>query len=61
MNYKVLKSLIESLISHFQCPMCSERNIQENHVEIMGVAGNHVNLEIVCPKCGKHTIVKAEV
>lgn len=60
MNYQMLKTLIDSLLSNFRCPNC-QWNVQENNIEIVGAAWTSINLDVVCPACEKHTFVKAEV
>lgn len=60
MNYQILKTLLDSLISNFKCPECSSW-VSEKNIEIVGAAGTSVNLDLMCPNCEKHTFVKAEV
>lgn len=60
MNYKVFKTLIDWIIKGHICKDCGAKCSQED-VEIMGTAGNAVNLNINCPKCSKQNIVRAEV
>lgn len=60
MNYQMLKTLIDSLVTNFRCPNC-EWQVGESNIEIVGAAGTSVNLDISCMQCSKHTFVKAEV
>lgn len=60
MNYEMMKNLIDSLINNFSCPDCSSKVTWKN-AEIMWAAGSAVNMDLVCPKCGKHTMVRAEL
>lgn len=60
MNYHMLKILITSLVANFICPECSE-GITEQNVEIIGAAGNTINLDVQCDGCQRHTFIKAEV
>lgn len=60
MNYQMLKSIIDSLVQNFRCPDC-ETQVTEKDVEIVWAAWKTVNIDIWCPKCSKHTMVKAEV
>jgi len=60
MNYQMLKSILDSLMTNFRCPVCSS-GVAENNLEIVWAAWNSINLDIICPKCEKHTFVKAEI
>lgn len=60
MNYQMLKTLLDSLTLNFKCPNCSSW-INENNLEIVWAAWTSINLDVFCPKCEKHTFVKAEV
>ncbi|MDD5769353.1 MAG: hypothetical protein PHE25_00145 [Candidatus Gracilibacteria bacterium] len=60
MNYQMLKTLLDSLVSNFKCPNCSN-TVNDSLIEIVGAAGSSVNLDIFCSNCEKHTFVKAEV
>lgn len=61
MNYATLKSMIESLIKGYSCPACSASNISEQHIDIVGAAGNTVNIDMKCPSCEKHYMARMEV
>ena len=52
--------MIENLIKNFTCPTCSSQ-IKENSIEIIGAAGSTVNIDIECPACKKHALIKAEL
>lgn len=60
MNYQMLKTLLDSLVTNFRCPSCSS-GVVDNNIEIVWAAGTSVNLDVFCPNCEKHTFVKAEV
>lgn len=60
MNYQMLKTLLDSLVTNFKCPNCNEQ-VTDSNIEIVGAAGSSVNLDIGCVACWKHTFVKAEV
>ena len=60
MNYKILKNIIENLLQSFECPSCTEK-MEESGIEIVGAAGNSLNLNMTCSACGKSTIVRTEV
>lgn len=60
MNYLIIKSIIEATIANFQCKEC-QSHITERDLNILGTAGNSVNLEIICPNCKLQGVVKAEI
>lgn len=60
MNYQMLKTLLDSLVSNFKCPNCSN-TVNDSLIEIVWAAWSSVNLDIFCSNCEKHTFVKAEV
>lgn len=61
MNYSTLKSMIESLIQGYTCPACNHGSISEQHIDIVGAAGNTVNIDMKCPQCAKHYMARMEV
>lgn len=60
MNYQTLKWMIENFIKTYKCPSCSA-NTDESFVDIIGAAGSTINIDIECPSCKKHSMIKAEV
>lgn len=60
MNFQSLKWMIDSLVKTFKCPECNSE-VQDNNVDIMWVAWNTINIDILCGKCWKHSMVKTEV
>ena len=60
MNYQALKSMIESLIKSYKCNECGS-NITEENIDIVWAAWNNVNIDIECPNCKKHAMVKSQV
>lgn len=60
MNFQALKWMIDNLVKTFKCPECSS-NVSEENVEIMGTAWTNINIDIWCPSCEKHSMIKAEV
>ncbi len=60
MNYLALKNMIDTITKTYKCPECTGI-INDSHIEIMWTAGNTINVDIYCPKCEKHSIMKAEV
>ncbi|MDD3302668.1 MAG: hypothetical protein PHN31_03855 [Candidatus Gracilibacteria bacterium] len=60
MKYKILKGMLESFVKVYKCPMCNTE-INENDVDIVGAAGNTLNINIECNKCKKSSMIKAEI
>jgi transcription elongation factor Elf1 len=61
MNFGMLKNMVENLVSSYTCPFCSWKNISEQNIDIVGAAGNTVNIDMHCPGCDKHFMAKTEV
>jgi len=57
----MLKNMVENLVSSYKCPFCAATNIGENNIDIVGAAGNTVNIDMHCPTCKKHFMAKTEV
>lgn len=60
MNYQMLKLIIEMVLKTFSCPECWSK-ISEKDIEIVWISWSGVNLEISCPNCKKHTLIKSQV
>ena len=60
MNYKFIKWIIDSLIKTYKCPSCWA-TINENNVDIIWAAWNSINIDIVCNRCKKHSLIKSEL
>ena len=60
MNYQILKSIIDSIVKNFKCEACSSSTIDWN-IDIVWAAWNTLNLDVLCPNCWKHSIIRAEV
>ena len=60
MNFQWLKAMIESLIKSYKCPECSSE-VDSTSVDIVWAAWNTVNIDIECPSCKKHSMIKAEI
>ncbi len=60
MNYQALKTMIDSVTSNYRCPSCNS-NVSEESLDIIWAAGTSVNIDITCPACEKHSMIKAEV
>jgi hypothetical protein len=52
--------MIENFIKTYKCPSCSATT-DESLVDIIGAAGNTINIDIECSACKKHSMIKAEV
>lgn len=61
MNFGMLKNMVENLVSSYKCPFCGSKNISEQHIDIVGAAGNTVNIDMHCPSCNKHFMAKTEL
>lgn len=61
MNYLTLKSMIQSLMQGYSCPACNHNTITEQNIDIVGAAGNTVNIDMKCPACSKHYMARMEV
>jgi hypothetical protein len=57
----MLKNMVENLVTSYKCPFCSGTNIGEKNIDIIGAAGNTVNIDMHCPSCKKHFMAKTEV
>ena len=60
MNYWALKWLVETVVQNYNCPECNAKVTDEN-IDVIGAAGNTINIDIECSDCGKHSMVKSEV
>jgi len=60
MNYIIFRSIIEATLVNFKCKDCDSM-VSEGNINILGTAGNTINMEIICPNCKTQWIVKAEI
>ena len=60
MNFQALKWMMDSLVKTFKCPECFAE-VSDNNVDIIGAAWNTINIDIECPKCNRHSMIKSEV
>lgn len=60
MNFKALKWMIDSLVKTYKCPECAAE-VSDNNVDVIGAAGSTINIDVECPNCGKHSMIKSEV
>ncbi len=60
MNFKALKWMIDSLVQTYKCPECSH-DVQDNNVDVIGAAWSTINIDIECPNCKKHSMIKSEI
>ncbi len=61
MNFGVLKNMVENLLQSYTCPFCKGKTISDGNIDIVGAAGNTVNIDMHCPTCDKHFMAKTEV
>ena len=43
--------MVENLVSTYKCPFCENPTISEQNIDIIGAAGNTVNIDMHCPNC----------
>ncbi len=60
MNFQSLKSMVDSLVQTYICPTCNSW-VDDRSVEVVWTAGTNINIEVACPNCWKHSIVRAQV
>jgi len=53
--------MVENLVSSYTCPFCQSKDMDEQNIDIVGAAGNTVNIDMHCPSCNKHFMAKTEV
>lgn len=59
MIYEAMKGLVEWLVNWYKCE-CGGR-VWEWNIDIVWAAGNTVNFDLICPKCGKHWMIKSQL
>ena len=60
MNFQALKWMINSLVQTYSCPECNS-GVWEDSIEIMWTAWQNINIDIECPKCQKHSMIRAQM
>ena len=55
-----MKAMLDALIKSYKCPHCQQA-AREDHTEIIGAAGNTINVNVSCTQCKKSSMIKAEV
>jgi len=60
MNYKALNSMIKNLINWYKCPECQSK-IESTDIDIVWAAWTTVNLDILCKKCNRHSMIKSQI
>ncbi len=60
MNFKALKWMIDSLVKTYKCPECATE-VWDDNVDVIWAAGTTINIDVECPNCGKHSMIKSEV
>ncbi len=53
--------MVDSLIQGYNCPSCSCTDISEKNIDVVGAAGNTINIDMQCPSCKKHYMARMEV
>lgn len=53
--------MVENIVSTYKCPFCDSNEISEKDIDIVGAAGNTVNIDMHCTCCNKHFMAKTEV
>ncbi len=52
--------MIDNLVKNHKCPMC-QSDITDENIDIIGAAGTTLNIDVECPRCQKHTMIRAEI
>jgi hypothetical protein len=60
MNYLILKSIIEATVVNFRCKDC-QSSITDGNINLLWIAWNTINMEVICPNCKTGWVVKAEI
>lgn len=60
MNFQALKWMIESLVQTYKCPNC-DSGVSDENVDIIWAAWTNINIDLGCPNCDKHSMIKAEM
>ena len=60
MNYLILKNIVETTLAQFVCKDCQSKATEQN-IQILGTAGNALNMEVTCPQCHSSGVIKAEI
>lgn len=60
MNFQALKWMVDTLTQSFRCSECSSP-VTDECIEIIWTAGTNLNIDVECPKCQKHAMVKAQI
>lgn len=60
MNFQALKWMINTLVQTYKCPHCGS-DILDNNIDIVWAAWTNINIDVDCPSCKKHSIIKAEM
>jgi hypothetical protein len=60
MNFIILRSIIETMATHFRCQQC-QSTVEPHHINVIGANGPDLNVEITCPQCHSTTHLKAEI
>jgi len=60
MNFQALKWMVDSLVQTYSCPECNSQ-VWEDSIEIMWTAWQNINIDIECPNCQKHSMIRAQM
>lgn len=60
MQYIFLKTIIDTIITNFQCPHCQNKT-NEQSIQISGVSTSGLDIIIHCHVCKAHTQLNAEI
>ena len=60
MNFQSLKWMIDSIVKSYKCPECNVW-VNDWNIDIIWAAWTTINIDIECPNCWKHSMIKTEV
>lgn len=60
MNYLFLKNILESIFSHFHCPECGAKPIEQS-LDITKISEKNIELTFHCQSCQARAFMKAEL
>ena len=60
MNFQSLKWMIDSIVQSYKCPECNVW-VNDWNIDIIWAAWTTINIDIECPNCWKHSMIKTEV
>ena len=60
MNFQSLKIMVDNLIQTYTCPSC-QSEVSDKNVEVIWTAGTNLNVDVECPNCWKHAMIRSQV